>query len=161
MGSPRTGSICDPAFNLTHCWFFSEHLMQKHSWLFCDPWIHPCCPGIAQRDPWAKQQKFTRLSRPERFLRRRVRVHAENREKMSNPLIPGVRQRPLHPGDPDYVSPESREDCIRKSLALRLKSVCQELSAADFDALIQQMTLEQLRGERTAPGEASAPGHPL
>jgi hypothetical protein len=62
-------------------------------------------------------------------------------------LIPGVRQRPRHPGDPDYVSPESREDCVRRSLTLRLKNVCQNLSVAEFGALVQQMTLEQLRGE--------------
>ncbi|HWL40576.1 MAG TPA: hypothetical protein VNO75_10085 [Gemmatimonadaceae bacterium] len=61
--------------------------------------------------------------------------------------IPGVRQIPLHPGDPDYVSTETREDCVRRSLRSRLKGICGKLSSADFDALIQQMVIEQLRGE--------------
>ena len=44
-------------------------------------------------------------------------------------------------------SPESREDCIRKSLAERLKGVCAHLSPEDFDALVLKMTHEQLRSE--------------
>ena len=44
-------------------------------------------------------------------------------------------------------SPESREDCIRKSLAERLKVVCAHLSPEDFEALILKMTHEQLRSE--------------
>lgn len=48
----------------------------------------------------------------------------------------------LHPADP-----ESREDCIRKSLEERLRTVCAHLSPEDFAALVQRMTQEQLRGE--------------
>jgi hypothetical protein len=49
-------------------------------------------------------------------------------------------------------SQESREDCVRKDLTHRLKHICQELSSADFDALILKMTREQLRGEGTVHG---------
>jgi hypothetical protein len=44
-------------------------------------------------------------------------------------------------------SQESREDCVRKDLAQRLKRVCANLSSADFEALVLKMTREQLRGE--------------
>ena len=42
---------------------------------------------------------------------------------------------------------ESREDCVRKDLTLRLKRVCEHLSSAEFEALVVKMTREQLRGE--------------
>lgn len=48
----------------------------------------------------------------------------------------------LHPD-----SPESREDYIRQSLTLRLKSACAHLSPEDFEALVLKMTREQLRSE--------------
>jgi hypothetical protein len=48
---------------------------------------------------------------------------------------------------PDSESRESREDCVRKDLARRLKHICENLSSADFDALVTKMTLEQMRGE--------------
>jgi hypothetical protein len=47
---------------------------------------------------------------------------------------------------------ESREDCVRKDLTHRLKHICQELSSADFDALVLKMTGEQLRGESAVHG---------
>jgi hypothetical protein len=47
---------------------------------------------------------------------------------------------------------ESREDCVRKDLTHRLKHICQELSKADFDALVLKMTREQLRGEGAVHG---------
>ena len=46
------------------------------------------------------------------------------------------------------VDPENRESCVRKDLRRRLKSVCDELPKGEFEALVQQMTHEQLRGER-------------
>lgn len=49
-------------------------------------------------------------------------------------------------------SQESREDCVRKDLMLRLKRVCENLSSADFEALVLKMTREQLRGEAVAHG---------
>lgn len=45
------------------------------------------------------------------------------------------------------ASQESREDCVHKDLARRLKSVCEHLSSTEFEALIVKMTCEQLRGE--------------
>ncbi|MCR4339303.1 MAG: hypothetical protein NUW01_05385 [Gemmatimonadaceae bacterium] len=48
----------------------------------------------------------------------------------------------LHPG-----SPESREECIRKSLIKRLHPICAHLEPKDFDALVLKMTREQLRSE--------------
>jgi len=49
-------------------------------------------------------------------------------------------------------SQESREDSVRKDLTQRLKPICQNLSAAEFEALILKMTREQLRGERFVHG---------
>lgn len=43
--------------------------------------------------------------------------------------------------------PESREDCVHKDLTRRLKHVCEHLSIAEFEALVMEMTREQLRGE--------------
>lgn len=42
----------------------------------------------------------------------------------------------------------SREECVHKDLTRRLKGVCENLSSADFEALVVKMTDEQLRGER-------------
>jgi hypothetical protein len=44
-------------------------------------------------------------------------------------------------------SRESRENCVRKDITLRLTRVCDNLSSADFEALVLKMTREQLRGE--------------
>ncbi len=49
--------------------------------------------------------------------------------------------------DLDPKTHESREECVRKDLTRRLKNVCEKLSRADFEALVVQMTREQLRGE--------------
>ncbi len=49
-------------------------------------------------------------------------------------------------------SQESREDCVRKDLMERLKRTCENLSSADFEALVLKMTREQLRGERAVHG---------
>jgi hypothetical protein len=49
--------------------------------------------------------------------------------------------------DLNSATPESREDCVRKDLTLRLKRVCGHLSIVDFEALVSNMTCEQLRGE--------------
>ena len=53
----------------------------------------------------------------------------------------------FHSPDINFKSPESREDCVRKDLTLRLKRVCEHLSNLDFNALVLKMTREQLRGE--------------
>lgn len=63
-------------------------------------------------------------------------------DKSVPPARDGITPLHLHPD-----SPESREDCIRKSLVARLKSVCAHLSPEDFEALVLQMTQEQLRSE--------------
>jgi len=44
-------------------------------------------------------------------------------------------------------SQESREESVRKDLMERLKCICENLSSADFEALVLKMTREQLRGE--------------
>jgi hypothetical protein len=49
--------------------------------------------------------------------------------------------------DLDSESLESREDCLRKDLARRLKKVCANLSSGDFDVLVMKMAREQMRGE--------------
>ena len=53
----------------------------------------------------------------------------------------------VHSPDIISASPDSREDCVRKDLTLRLKRVCEHLSILDFNALVLKMTYEQLRGE--------------
>lgn len=55
--------------------------------------------------------------------------------------LPGSRDR-----SQDTI--ESREDCVRKDLTLRMKCVCTNFSSVDFEALVKDMTREQLRGER-------------
>ena len=52
-----------------------------------------------------------------------------------------------HPADIASDKPESREDSVRKDLTLRLKRSCEHLTNVDFEALVSQMTHEQLRGE--------------
>jgi hypothetical protein len=47
---------------------------------------------------------------------------------------------------------ENREDCVRNDLMQRLKRVCENLSSAEFEALVLKMTREQLRGEGVAHG---------
>jgi hypothetical protein len=49
--------------------------------------------------------------------------------------------------DLNSESLESREDCLRKDLARRLKNVCANLSIGDFDALVSKMTREKMRAE--------------
>lgn len=50
--------------------------------------------------------------------------------------------------DLNSESPDKREECVHTDLARRLKGVCGNLESADFEALLVQMTSEQLRGER-------------
>jgi hypothetical protein len=49
------------------------------------------------------------------------------------------------------MSSEDRENSVRKDITRRLKSICKELSAVEFQALVAKMTSEQLRGERILP----------
>lgn len=65
-----------------------------------------------------------------------------------------IPDKSLQPSEEDLTplqhnsgGPESREDCIRKSLVERLKAVCAHLSPEDFEALVLKMTHEQLRSE--------------
>lgn len=44
--------------------------------------------------------------------------------------------------------PGTRENCLREDLTRRLTTVCAGLSGPDFEALVQRMIVEQLRGER-------------
>ena len=53
----------------------------------------------------------------------------------------------LHSADTISAKPETREDSVRNDLTLRLKYVCAHLSGVDFEALVSDMTREQLRGE--------------
>ena len=53
----------------------------------------------------------------------------------------------FHSPDISSENPESREDSVRKDLTLRLKHTCEHLTRVDFEALVSQMTHEQLRGE--------------
>jgi hypothetical protein len=58
------------------------------------------------------------------------------------------RNAVLTAADPNSESRESREDRVRKDLTRRLGHACENLSRVDFEALVTQMTREQLRGER-------------
>ena len=69
-------------------------------------------------------------------------------------MNPGIPAKSIRPGEDGFTplqlnpdKPETREDCIRKSLAERLKGVCAHLSPEDFEALVLKMTREQLRSE--------------
>ena len=59
----------------------------------------------------------------------------------------------LSAAGPNSESRESREDRVHKDLTHRLGHVCENLSRVDFEALVTQMTREQLRGERTPDPE--------
>jgi hypothetical protein len=60
----------------------------------------------------------------------------------------------LGPTGAEYVAnwpahnPETRENSLREDLTRRLTTVCAGLTGADFEALVQRMIVEQLRGER-------------
>jgi hypothetical protein len=43
---------------------------------------------------------------------------------------------------------DRREEVVHTDLARRLKGVCGDMGKDDFEALLVQMTSEQLRGER-------------
>ena len=68
-------------------------------------------------------------------------------------MIFSMKQTPILKGDTIFSlarslkTQESREDSVRKDLMLRLKCVCADMSSSEFDALVLQMTREQLRGE--------------
>ena len=69
-------------------------------------------------------------------------------------MKPGIQAKSIPPEQDGFTPlqlnpdrPETREDCIRKSLAERLKVVCAHLSPEDFEALVLKMTHEQLRSE--------------
>jgi hypothetical protein len=49
-----------------------------------------------------------------------------------------------------------REDSVHEDLSRRLRPVCENLSTADFEALVVDMTREQLRGEGN-PGRGPRP----
>lgn len=52
----------------------------------------------------------------------------------------------------DLKSQESREDCVRKDITLRLTRVCENLPGAEFEALVLKMVREQIRGESAVHG---------
>ena len=68
-------------------------------------------------------------------------------------MIFSMKQAPILKGETivslaqSLKTQESREDSVRKDLVLRLKCVCADMSSTEFDALVLQMTREQLRGE--------------
>lgn len=81
--------------------------------------------------------------------RRNGDASAATKRQMSIP------EKPVRVEETTFLSwpvlePESRENCVRKDLTKRLTCVCASLSKVDFEALVLQMTREQLRGERAA-----------
>ena len=53
-----------------------------------------------------------------------------------------------HSANLPVQDPGTREISLRADLTRRLTSSCGGLSGADFEALVQRMIVEQLRGER-------------
>ena len=54
----------------------------------------------------------------------------------------------LSPPALTVVGRDKREEIVHSDLERRLKGICGNLESADFEALLSQMTSEQLRGER-------------
>jgi hypothetical protein len=72
-----------------------------------------------------------------------MRGKMSNQEKAVGSKQTGLRPPALTPDGRD-----KREEIVRTDLERRLKGVCGYLANADFEALLAQMTKEQLRGER-------------
>jgi hypothetical protein len=54
----------------------------------------------------------------------------------------------LHSPDLTREDRDKREEVVHTDLARRLKGVCGNMGRDDFEALLVQMTSEQLRGEK-------------
>jgi hypothetical protein len=54
----------------------------------------------------------------------------------------------IHSPDLTPEDRDEREQVVHTDLARRLKGVCGEMGKDDFEALLVQMTSEQLRGEK-------------
>lgn len=63
-------------------------------------------------------------------------------------LVTAGEKTGLHLPDLNSEVRDKREECVHTDLAQRLKGICGNLDSADFEALLTQMTSEQLRGER-------------
>lgn len=63
--------------------------------------------------------------------------------------IVGASERaPLSPPALTVDGRDKRQEIVHSDLERRLKGICGNLESADFEALLVQMTSEQLRGER-------------
>jgi hypothetical protein len=54
----------------------------------------------------------------------------------------------IHSPDFPPEDRDAREEVVHTDLARRLKGVCGNMGSDDFEALLVQMTSEQLRGEK-------------
>ena len=54
----------------------------------------------------------------------------------------------IHSPDLTPEARDKREEVVHTDLARRLKGICGNMGKADFEALLVQMTSEQLRGEK-------------
>jgi hypothetical protein len=54
----------------------------------------------------------------------------------------------IHSPDSTPEDRDKREELVHTDLARRLKGICGNMGKADFEALLTQMTSEQLRGEK-------------
>jgi hypothetical protein len=54
----------------------------------------------------------------------------------------------IHSPDSTPTDRDKREEVVHTDLARRLKGVCGDMGKDDFEALLVQMTSEQLRGEK-------------
>ena len=98
----------------------------------------------------------TRL--PPFLPRRYCDVSAAKWGKMQirNTMTRGVADILLKSREVDRTNIESREESVKKDLTLRLKGICEHMSKLEFDALVTDMTREQLRGENL-PGRRIRP----
>ncbi len=71
-----------------------------------------------------------------------------------DPCIYGCMKTPPF-GVPPGTSPEASYEALRKDVADRLRNVCSEWSAEDFEAIVEKVTKTALKyvNERSAAGK--------
>ncbi len=69
-------------------------------------------------------------------------------------MADGVTRSPgPHGAGPDSGVPDARVSALTASLAARLRGVCREWDAADFDALVARIACTKLRWADRGDGE--------
>jgi hypothetical protein len=108
---------------------------------------------ITARRDLAKQPSHNRLHPFCLGARRRLRGHVRQMIFSMKPMRVPNGETIFSSLALSLKSQESREQCIRKDLMQRLKPICDNMSSAEFEALVSKMTREQLRGEGAVNGK--------